>query len=103
MDRLKQDLIVSLRRLRKSPGFTAAAIITLALGIGANTTVFTAVNAIIFRPLPVDKPQELVFLNNRGRVEVPSHSYPNYRDFRDRNTALSGLIAYEIIPVSLSR
>ncbi len=103
MGRLCQDLIVSLRRLRRSPGFTIAAIVTLALGIGANTTIFTAVNAIIFRPLPVERPNELVFLNlKHGTNEFPTQSFPNYIDFRDRNNVLSGLICYRVAPVNLS-
>ena len=103
MTRLRQDLIVSVRRLRKSPGFTMAAILTLALGIGANTAVFTAINAIVFRPLPVDHPDRLVFLNLKSfQTEVPTESYPNYLDYRDRNRVLSGLAAYRIAPVSLS-
>ncbi len=104
MGRLRQNLTVSLRRLRRSPGFTIAAIVTLALGIGANTTIFTAVNAVIFRPLPVERPNELVFLNlHAGKNEYPTQSYPNYLDFRDRNNVLSGLISYRIVPVSFSR
>src|ERR1700682_1025177 len=104
MDRLRQDLIVSLRRLRSSPGFTAAAILTLALGIGANTAIFTAVNAVVFRPLPVERPNELVFLNMRGyKTEIPVQSYPNYVDLRDRNDVLSALAAYRIVPLSFSR
>ncbi len=103
MDRLRQDLIVSLRRLRQSPGFTTAAILTLALGIGANTTIFTAVNAVVFRPLPVERPNELVYLNLRSfRQEIPTQSYPNYRDFQDRNNVLSGLIGYRITPIGFS-
>ena len=93
MERLRHDLIVSLRRLRRSPGFTIAAIVTLALGIGANTTIFTAVNGILFRSLPVERPSELVALNTRlAKAEFPVLSLPNYRDFRDRNNVFSGLI-----------
>ncbi|HUI53883.1 MAG TPA: ABC transporter permease [Bryobacteraceae bacterium] len=104
MGRLRQDLVVAYRRLRSSPGFTLAAIITLALGIGANTAVFTVVNAIVFRPLPVERPDQLVFLNLRSfKTEIPVQSYPNYLDFRDRNNVLSGLMGYRVAPVSLSR
>ena len=104
MDRFRQDLIVSLRRLRQSPGFTIAAIITLALGIGANTTIFTAVNAIVFRSLPVEHPEELVALNTKlMKSEYPVVSLPNYRDLRDRNNVLTGLITYGLAQVSMSR
>ena len=94
-----QDLRYALRQLRKSPGFTVAAILTLALGIGANSTVFTVINTAFLRPLPVDKPQQLVFLN---RGEAPNLSYPDYRDFRDRNDVFNGLIACRFVPVSVS-
>jgi predicted permease len=104
MDRLRQDLTVALRRLRKTPGFTLAAIITLALGIGANTAIFTAVSGLLFRPLPVERPNELVFLNMHGsNTEVPTQSYPDYLDFRDRNAVVSGLAGYRFSPVSFSR
>jgi len=105
MDRLRQDLIVSFRRLRKSPGFTAAAIVTLALGIGANATIFSVVNAIVLRPLAVHNPDELVFLNTRlsNKEEFPTQSYPNYRDYRDQNQSLAGLAAYRFVPISISR
>ncbi len=104
MDQLRQDIIVTFRRLRSSPGFTAAAIFTLALGIGANTAIFTAVNTLIFRPLPVERPDELVFLNMRGmNTELPVQSYPNYLDLRDRNQVLTGLAGYRLAPVSFSR
>ena len=104
MDRLRQDLIVTFRRLGSSPGFTLAAIVTLALGIGANTTIFSAVNALVLRPLHVERPNELVFLNTRlAKNEFPTQSYPNYLDFRDRNNTLAGLAGYRMAPTSVSR
>ena len=104
MDRLFQDLIVTFRRLRSSPGFTVAAILTLALGIGANTTIFSLVNAIVFRPFGVERQNELVFFNTHtNKAEFPAVSYPDYKDYRDRNTVLSGLAMYRITPVNMSR
>jgi predicted permease len=102
MDRLLLDLRLALRRLRANPGFTIVAVLTLALGIGANTAVFSVINAVVLRPLPVARSAELAAVNETlaGTV-IPLLSYPNYRDFRDRNTALSGLIAYQIVPASL--
>ena len=104
MDRLFQDLIVSFRRLRSSPGFTVAAILTLALGIGANTTIFSLVNAVVFRPFGVERQNELVFFNmHTAKAEYPAVSYPDYKDYRDRNNVLTGLAMYRIAPVNLSR
>jgi predicted permease len=104
MDRLFQDLIVSFRRLRSSPGFTVAAILTLALGIGANTTIFSLVNAVVFRPFGVERQNELAFFNmHTAKAEFPSTSYPDYKDYRDRNTVLSSLAMYRIAPMNLSR
>ena len=105
MDQLRRDLIVSLRRLRSSPGFTFSAILTLALGIGANTAIFTAVNALIFRPIPaVERPKELVALNSRLlKTEFPVTSYPDYLDFRDRNNVLAGLAGYHLADASFSQ
>jgi predicted permease len=104
MDRLFQDLIVSFRRLRSSPGFTVAAILTLALGIGANTTIFSLVNAVVFRPFGVERQNELVFFNmHLAKAEFPSTSYPDYKDYRDRNTVLTDLALYRIVPMNLSR
>ena len=91
MDRLFQDLIVTFRRLRSSPGFTAAAILTLALGIGANTTIFSLVNAVVFRPFGVERQNELVSFNmHTAKAEFPAVSYPDYKDYRDRNNVLRG-------------
>ncbi len=103
MQNLLQDLRYAVRMLLKSRGFTIIAIITLALGIGANTAIFSLVNTAILRPLPVERPEELVSLNQTGGGRAfPSFSYPNYRDIRDRNDVFSSLIAYRFAPLSLS-
>lgn len=94
-----QDIRLALRRLGQTPGFTVLTVLTLALAIGANTTTFSALNQFLLRPLPVERPDQLVFLNTSGGI---SHSYPNYLDFRDRNRSMSGLVGYRIQPVGIS-
>ncbi|MFN7920680.1 MAG: ABC transporter permease [Bryobacteraceae bacterium] len=97
-----RDLTLAFRRLRNSPSFTLVALLTLGLGIGANTVVFTVINSVLLRPLPVADPATLFSVHpDRGRG--PSHSYPAYRDLRDRNQVLSGLAAVRIAPVHMSR
>jgi predicted permease len=101
---LRYDVTFTLRRLRSSPGFTAAAILTLALGIGANSTIFSLVNAVVFRPFGVDRQSELVSFNIRtSKAEFPTLSYPDYKDYRDRNTVLRGLAMYRPVPLNISR
>jgi predicted permease len=95
---LWQDVWYAGRVLRRSPGFAAVAILSLALGIGANTLVFSVVSGLLVRSLPVAHPEELVFVEGR---EYPAQSFPDYRDFRDRNDTLAGLIGYRIAPMSL--
>ena len=103
LDSLWQDVRLGLRALWMRPGFTAVALISLALGIGANTAVFTLVNKAFLRPLPVAAPEELVTLENGASHRMfPAFSYPNYEDFRDRSDAFSGLIAYRFAPLSVS-
>jgi putative ABC transport system permease protein len=96
-----QDLRSGLRLLRKSPGFTVVAVLSLALGIGANTAIFTIINAVFLHPLPVENPSQLAQLYTRDTLTVDTNanfqltptSLPNYEDYRDRNTVFSGLAA----------
>jgi predicted permease len=97
-DELRQDVRYALRTLRCSPGFAAVAVLSLALGIGANTAVFSLVNAIVLRPLPIGAPDRVFMVQNNGG---PTHSFPVYRYFRDQNSTFDGLAAYRIAPIGL--
>jgi predicted permease len=102
---LLQDTRHGLRRLAANPVFTTVALLSLALGIGANTAIFSLVNSLFFRPLPVERPHELVSFQNKasaGSWSFLAFSYPNYRDLRDRNDVLAGLIGYRFAPLSVS-
>src|SRR5262245_7759027 len=98
-----QDIRYAVRTLGKNPGFAAIAVLTLGLGLGANTAIFSLINTALLRPLPVERPDRLVTLNNSaGRGRFPAFSYPNYKDFRDRNEVFSGLLGYRFAQLSLS-
>lgn len=105
VETLLQDLRYGLRMLRKNSGFTAVAVVMLALGIGANTTIFGLADALLFRPFPVAEPGRLVALM-RQEVERPgsysSFSYPDYQDLRGQTKAFSGLAAFDSISVSMA-
>jgi putative ABC transport system permease protein len=104
MQTLWQDMRYGFRRLIKTPGFALIAVLSLALGIGANTAIFSLVNLILFRPLPIANPAEVVSVSVvRKDGEFAAFSYPNYVDFRDRNEVLSGLFASRFTYMSLSR
>ncbi len=100
MTTLLQDLRFALRMLRKSPGFTAIAVVTLALGIGANAVVFGVLNALILRPLNVPQAQSLYGIE-RGSDKAVNQSYPDYLDLRDRNRRFDDLAAYNVTSVGL--
>jgi len=103
LDRLLQDVRYGLRQLRRNPGFTLTAVLTLALGIGANTAIFSAVSAVFLRSLPIESPSDVVSVrNNSGRAMFNAFSFPNYRDLRHRSSAFSDVIAYRFAPVALS-
>ncbi len=102
------DLRYAVRMLVKSPLFTAVAVLSLALGIGLNTTIFTLVNALLLNPLPVQDPSSLVAqfttdTKNTARFQnFMGTSYPNFRDHRDQNPSYAGLAAYQGVALSLS-
>src|SRR5258707_11159537 len=106
-----QDIRFGARMLGKHPGFTAIAMLTLAIGIGANTAIFSLVNQVLLRHLPVQNPGELVLLRSpgptRGHVwsdgdEAQSFSYPMYKGLRDTNSVFSGMLARFAIPASIA-
>jgi predicted permease len=103
METLWQDVRFALRMLVKSPGFTAIAILTLALGIGANTAIFSVVNALLFRPLAVQNPDRLMVIAvQTGPDSIPAEvSYPDYRDYREQSDAFTGISAYSLNLIGL--
>jgi putative ABC transport system permease protein len=104
MQSLWQDLRYGARMLLKKPGFTFVAVVTLGLGIGANTAIFSLVNTILLRPLPIAQPQRVVEVTPLIKeASIGAFSYPFYLDFRDKNDVFDGMAAYYFAPMSLSR
>lgn len=101
LEHLVQDIRYAARSLRRQPSFTLTVLLTLAIGVGANTTMFTLLNALVLRPLPVPHAEQLVTIGDPGKVHSGWHgspmvdyvSYPLYTDVRDANRVLSGLYA----------
>ena len=105
IETLRQDLRYALRTLWARPGFTLIVVVTLALGIGANATIFTWIKEVLLEPLPgIQRPEELVEIwGDTRNNSALSLSYPDYKDFRDRNVVLSGLIAHQVLAFNLGR
>ena len=101
MPTLLQDLRYAVRQLRKSPGFAITAILTLALGVGANVVVFSVLNALILRPLNVPQSQSLYIVEHKAH-DYFMQSYPDYVDYRDRNSTFSAMASYYPTSAALS-
>src|SRR6058998_2642159 len=107
MGNIGGDIRYTFRMLARTPGFTAVAVLTLALGIGANTAIFTLLDQVLLRLLPVKDPQQLALLTMRGRNYGNNWggnaiSYPMYRDFQDHNEVFSGMFCRFPTRVSLT-
>lgn len=104
MESLIKDVQYGFRNLTKRPSYTLIAIVTLALGIGANTAIFSLISTVLLRPLPVTHPEQLVEVygtTHRG-ADTTLQSYLNYKDYRDRNNVFSGLMSYRFAAMSIS-
>ena len=103
MNNILKDLRYAIRMLIKTPGVTLVAVITLALGIGANTAIFSSVSAFTSRPLPVPKPDQLIrpveIAEDRGTAD--NFSYPDFVDYRNQSTVFSGLCAEDMVQVAI--
>ena len=92
---MTSGLRIAFRQLRKSPGFTVTAIVTLALGIGANAVVFSVMNAVVLRPVKLPNARNLYTVQRYD--DSPSHSYPDYVDLRDRNRTFESMVMTQIV------
>ena len=99
LEHLRRDVAYAFRVFARNPGFTFVAVVSLALGIGVNALIFSAVNAIVLRPLPVENPGQLVFLES-GMFNA-GQSFPNYRELRDHNQVFTGTLGYRVTQIEL--
>src|SRR4051794_26446454 len=105
LDSFLSDIRFALRWLRKSPGFTLVAVASLAIGIGFNTALFTIVDTVLFKPLPVAAPERLVDVftsDSTGTVAYSTSSYPDYRDLQALNDVFEGIAGYSPMMAALN-
>lgn len=96
LDDLQRNLRYAARTLKRSPGFAVVTIMTLALGIGANTAIFSLVETVMLRLLPVKAPEHLYFVGHRTQRMSMTWNYPDYRAMREQNTVFTGLAGYSL-------
>src|SRR3989304_3967521 len=104
METLWQDVKYGVRRVRKGPGFTLVAGVSLALGIAANTAIFSLINGLFLRPLPGKNVSELVtiYTSDYSGPIYSASSYPDFVDFRDKNESFAAMAAYTVQPLLLT-
>src|SRR5580700_3994965 len=104
MGTLLRDFRYGVRMLIGKPGFTAAAVAVLALGIGANTAIFSLINAFVLKPLVMEKPEEIVgvFSRDTHKPDYRAFSYPNYFDLRESNGVFTNLTAHNLAMVGVA-
>src|SRR5262249_37734828 len=103
LDSWRQDLRYAVRIMRRNPGFAAVAALTLGLGIGANTAIFSMVDAVLLKTLPVKNPEQLVLLSHANKREaIAAFPYKDYRRFCDHNQIFSGALAYRTLRLNVS-
>src|ERR1043166_1350149 len=96
MSNILKDILYAIRSLAKHPGFTAIAVITLALGIGANTAIFSVVNAVLLRPLPFDEPERIVWLwDTQPQLSIAPTSLPDFLGWKEQNRSFDHLAAFQ--------
>src|SRR5262245_8530507 len=103
VDSTLQDLRYALRTLRRNPGFAAVAVLTLGLGIGANTAIYSLIDAVLLKQLPVKNPEQLVLIRHAdSRATVTPFGYHTYKQFRDQNQVFSGVLAYHQLRLTVN-
>src|SRR5438270_8567139 len=103
---VSEEIRYALRLLVRNPGFTAVATLSLALGIGANSAIFSLADALLLRPLPISHPDSVVAVSTDPATQSGSMggvSYPDYRDFRDKTHSFDGLAAMNLSRVSVAK
>ena len=99
VEAITHDVRYALRWLWRSPGFAAVAVLSLGLGIGLNSAIFSVADALLFRPLPVSAPEELVNVYSQGsdQLEFSTHSVPDFDDYRAQNTVFQDMAAHSMM------